>query len=152
MNPKKFKLDALDKKIIIELQHNGRIPYKDIAKKLKVSDGTIRLRTEKMIKSNFLRITASIDPFYFENSITALIGINIAKRSPAELMQKISNMSGVKSVCNATGRYDLFVEVFFDSREALKNFLASDLSQMDAITFTETFVYLDALNKWVAFQ
>jgi Lrp/AsnC family transcriptional regulator for asnA, asnC and gidA len=152
MNPKKFKLDALDKKIIIELQHNGRIPYKDIAKKLKVSDGTIRLRTEKMIKSNFLRITASIDPFYFANSITALIGINIAKRSPAELMQKISNMSGVKSVCNATGRYDLFVEVFFDSREALKNFLASDLSQMDAITFTETFVYLDALNKWVAFQ
>ncbi len=152
MNPKKFKLDALDKKIIIELQHNGRIPYKDIAKKLKVSDGTIRLRTEKMIKSNFLRITASIDPFYFANSITALIGINIAKRSPAELMQKISNMSGVKSVCNATGRYDLFVEVFFDSREALKKFLASDLSQMDAITFTETFVYLDALNKWVAFQ
>ena len=152
MNPKKFKLDALDKKIIIELQHNGRIPYKDIAKKLKVSDGTIRLRTEKMIKSNFLRITASIDPFYFANSITALIGINIAKRSPAELMQKISNMSGVKSVCNATGRYDLFVEVFFDSREALKNFLVSDLSQMDAITFTETFVYLDALNKWVAFQ
>jgi len=152
MNPKKFKLDALDKKIIIELQHNGRIPYKDIAKKLKVSDGTIRLRTEKMIKSNFLRITASIDPFYFANSIAALIGINIAKRSPAELMQKISNMSGVKSVCNATGRYDLFVEVFFDSREALKNFLVSDLSQMDAITFTETFVYLDALNKWVAFQ
>ncbi len=152
MNPKKFKLDALDKKIIIELQHNGRTPYKDIAKKLKVSDGTIRLRTEKMIKSNFLRITASIDPFYFENSITALIGINVAKRSHAELMQKISNMSGVKSVCNATGRYDLFVEVFLDSREALKKFLVSDLSQIDAITFTETFVYLDALNKWVAFQ
>ncbi len=152
MSPKKFKLDALDKSIIIELQHNGRIPYKDVAKKLKVSDGTIRLRTEKMIKSNFLRITASIDPFYFENSITALIGINIANRSHTKFMKKISNMSGVKSVCNATGRYDLLVEVFFDSRQALTKFLVSDLSQIDAITFTETFVYLDALNKWVAFQ
>ncbi len=152
MNPKQFKLDALDKKIIIELQHNGRTPYKDIAKKLKVSDGTIRLRTEKMIKRNFLRITASIDPFHFENSITALIGINIARRSHAEFMQKISKISGVKSVCNATGRYDLLVEVFFDSREALKNFLVSDLSQIGDISFTETFVYLDALNKWVEFQ
>ncbi len=152
MNPKKFKLDALDKKIIIELQHNGRTPYKDIAKKLKVSDGTIRLRTEKMIKRNFLRITASIDPFYFENSITALIGINISKRSHAEFMQKISKINGVKSVCNATGRYDLLVEVFFGSREALKKFLVSDLSQIGDITFTETFIYLDALNKWVEFQ
>ena len=152
MNLKKFKLDALDKKIIIELQHNGRMPYKDIAKKLNVSDGTIRLRTEKMIKSNFLRITASIDPFHFENSITALIGINLAKRSHIASMQTISKMSGVKSVCNATGRYNLLVEVFFDSRKALKNFLVSDLSQIDAITLTETFVYLDALNKWVAFQ
>ena len=152
MNPKKFILDALDKKIIIELQHNGRTPYKDIAKKLKVSDGTIRLRTEKMIKRNFLRITASIDPFHFENSITALVGINIAKRSHAEFMQKISKVGGVKSICNATGRYDLLVEVFFDSREALKNFLVSDLSQIGDIAFTETFVYLDALNKWVEFQ
>ncbi len=61
-------------------------------------------------------------------------------------------MSGVKSVCNAAGRYDLLVEVFFDSREALKIFLVSDLSQIGDITFTETFVYLDALNKWVEFQ
>ena len=152
MNPKKIKLDDLDKKIIVELQHNGRTPYKDIAKKLKVSDGTIRLRTEKMIKRNFLRITASIDPFHFENSITALIGINIARRSHVEFMQKISRISGVKSVCNATGRYDLLVEVFFDSREALKKFLVSDLSQIGDISFTETFVYLDALNKWVEFQ
>jgi len=80
------------------------------------------------------------------------MGINIAKRSHAEFMQKISKMSGVKSVCNATGRYDLLVEVFFDSREALKIFLTSDLPQIDAITFTETFVYLDAHNKWVEFQ
>jgi len=37
-------------------------------------------------------------------------------------------------------------------REALKIFLTSDLPQIDAITFTKTFVYLDTLNKWVEFQ
>jgi Lrp/AsnC family transcriptional regulator for asnA, asnC and gidA len=44
------------------------------------------------------------------------------------------------------------VEVFFGSREALKEFLVSDLSQIGGITFTETFIYLDARNKWVEFQ
>lgn len=42
MIQKDTAVGELDKKIIIELQKNGRTSYKDIARKLKVSDGTIR--------------------------------------------------------------------------------------------------------------
>lgn len=43
-------MDDLDRKIVIEIEKNGRTSYKDIAKKLKVSDGAIRFRTRKMIQ------------------------------------------------------------------------------------------------------
>ena len=142
-------LDKLDRQIISELQHNGRESYKTIARKLKVSGGTVRLRVKRMIKKNVLRISALLNPFLFEHSITAIIGMQLANRPLRETMEKILELAGVLSVSNATGEFDLIVEVFLESRRELKRFLMEDLSRIDGIKSTETFVFLDGLNKWV---
>ncbi len=144
-------LDELDQKIIQELQENGRRSYKEIAKKLKVSDGTVRLRTEKMIEKGLIRIKALINPFKLEHRICAIIGINLERRGHVEKMNQISKLKGVTSVMNATGRYDLFVEVFVDSQKDLMEFLVNEISKVDGIQATETFVYLDGINKWVTY-
>lgn len=149
MIQKDTAVGELDKKIIIELQKNGRTSYKDIARKLKVSDGTIRFRVGRLIRKNILRITASINPFSLENCIVALVGMQLEKRTHKKTMEKISQLKGVVSVCNATGRYDLLVEVFLDSQKELNKFLMEDLSRIGGINTTETFIYLDSINKWL---
>ena len=151
MKHKEYTPDNIDKKIVAELQKNGRTPYKIIAKKLNLSDGTIRLRTAKMIENNFLKISASVNPFFYENSITAMIGMKLERREHKKIMQKISRINGVKSVVNLTGRYDILVEVFFNSREELKSFLVEDMNKVGRILSSETFIFLDAINKWVEF-
>ncbi len=142
-------LDEIDRKIIIELQGNGRRPYKEIAKKLKVSDGTVRLRTNKMIERGFIKIKALTNPFKFDQRVCALVGINLERRGHVEKMNQISKLKGVTSVMNATGRYDLFVELFVESQKELMEFLINEISKVDGIQATETFVYLDGINKWV---
>ena len=152
MKQKKYKPDAIDKKIVAELKINGRVSYKNIAKKLDLSDGTIRLRTTRMIENNFLKISASINPFFYENSITAMIGMKLERRDHTIIMKKISELKGVTSVINLTGRYDILVEVFFNSREELRSFLVEDMDKVGRILSSETFIFLDAINKWVEFQ
>jgi Lrp/AsnC family transcriptional regulator for asnA, asnC and gidA len=142
-------LDKLDRQIISELQSNGRESYKTIARKLNVSGGTVRLRVKRMIKKNVLRISALLNPFLFEHSITALIGMQLENRPLRETMERILKLSGVLSVSNATGEFDLIVEVFLESRGELKRFLIEELTKIDGIKSTETFVFLDGLNKWV---
>jgi len=149
MKKKSLQLDDLDRKIIGELQKNGRVSYKDISKRLKVSDGTIRFRVGKMIRNNFLRIMASVNPFALDNSILALVSMQLERRTQKQTMETISQLRGVVSVTNVTGRYDLLVEVFLDSQKELNKFLMDDLSRIGGIKATETFVYLDAINKWV---
>lgn len=149
MKKKPLQLDDLDRKIIGELQKNGRVSYKDISKRLKVSDGTIRFRVRKMIRNNFLRIMASVNPFALENSILALVAMQIERRTQKQTMETISQLRGVVSVTNVTGRYDLLVEVFLDSQKELNKFLMDDLSRVGGIKATETFVSLDAINRWV---
>ena len=143
--------DNIDKKIVAELQKNGRTSYKVIAKRLNLSDGTIRLRTAKMIENNFVKISAIVNPFFYENSITAMIGMKLERRNHTKIMQKISRLNGVKSVVNPTGRYDIIVEVFFHSRKELRSFLVEDINKVGGILSSETFIFLDAINKWVEF-
>ncbi|OEU68794.1 MAG: AsnC family transcriptional regulator [Desulfovibrio sp. S3730MH75] len=148
MKDRALVLDDIDRKIIDELQRNGRESYKNIARKLGVSDGTVRLRTERMIKNDYLRITASVNPLYFENSLIALVGVNLEGRANREVMDKIAAVSGVQSVVNVSGRYDLLVEVFVPSRNAFRQCLVDDLSNVGGIKSTETFMFLDAVDKW----
>lgn len=150
MDRKNLTLDATDLGIIDELQANGRESYKRIAERLGVSDGTVRLRTERMIKAGYLRVTASVNPLYFENQLTAMIGVCLDHPANEDIMERIAAMSGVQSVINVTGRYDLLIEVSVSSRKALRHFLVDDLATVGGVTSTESFVYLEARGKWIA--
>lgn len=149
MKEGKLVLDSVDMGIIRALQRNGRESYKKIARSLGVSDGTVRLRTERMIKEGYLRIAASVNPTYFENTVTAMIGLNLERRADAETMSKIMAQPGVQSVVNVTGRYDLMVEIAVSSRKGLRRFLVDGLSDVGGLISTESFVYLEAIGKWV---
>ena len=147
MSSKEFELDKTDMLILKELQADGRVSYRTIAEKLEISDGTVRVRVNRMMESGFLKVSALIDPFFFRNSIIAHIGMQLESRTHLETMRKISSLDGVLSVCNTAGDYDLFVEVFLKSREELNSFLFEVLPQIDGIKNTHTWVYLDGVNK-----
>ena len=149
MNETRIQLDQTDRQIIACLQANGRESFKSIAQKLGVSDGTIRLRTERLIKSGYLRISAAVDPMFFEDGLTATVGVSLEGRANQEIMRAIATLDGVQSVANVSGRFDLLVEIHVASRSDLRRFLVDDLSAIGGIQNTETFLYLETINKWV---
>lgn len=149
MHGKTLTLDAIDYGIIAELQKNGRESYKRIAQRLGVSDGTVRLRTERMMRAGYLRVTASVNPLFFETQISAMVGICLDHPANEAIIRRIADMSGVQSVINVTGRFDLLAEVSVTSRRALRHFLVDDLAAVGGVTSTESFVYLEAEGKWV---
>jgi len=149
MGKDQFVPDNLDMQILKELHKDGRISYRNIAEKLDIADGTVRTRVSRMMESGFLKISALINPFHFDNSILAHIGMELESRTQYETMEKLAKMDGVLSVCNTAGQYDLFVEVFLKSRDELNSFLFTRLPEISGIKSTHTFIYLDAKNKWI---
>ncbi len=148
MTEKPFVLDDVDRHIIRALQKNGRASSGTIGRSVNVSDATVRFRLNRLLKKGIIRLTAALNPFAFENALIALVGMKLEKRTHETTMAKISQIPGVVSVCNATGSYDLFVEVFFESREDLRRFLVEDMGRVGGINSSETFIFLDAINKW----
>jgi Lrp/AsnC family transcriptional regulator for asnA, asnC and gidA len=142
-------IDELDKKVILELQEDARASFKDIAGKLRVSEGTVRNRVLRLIEEGILKLQARVNPFAFPHKISALVGVNLKERHPEKKMEEIKRIPHVTSVWNVTGRYDLFFEVMVDSLGELNDVLLKiDRDYVGGISQTETFITLSSDTKF----
>lgn len=142
-------IDDLDRKIIIALQADARRPYKDLAKKFKVSEGTIKNRVTRLIDRGILILEARVNPFALGSRITAIVGVNIKDRNHEVKIKEIEQIKGVTSAWNATGRFDIFFEIMVDSLSELNDVLfRKDLNAIGDITYTETFILLHSNTKY----
>jgi len=145
----KGDIDNLDKNIILELQEDARRPYKKIARKLRVSEGTIRNRVARLLDRGILKLEARVDPFAFPHKISAIVGVTLKERDQEQKIKEIEQIPCVTSVWNATGRYDIFFELMVDSLDELNNVLfRHDLNNIGGIAITETFVTLWSRTKF----
>ena len=138
--------DKLDKYIVEELQDDGRKPYNEIAKKLNVSEGTIRKRVRKLTDIGVLKIAGLIDPEKIGERLLAVIGVQLGSQNLLENAEKFSQLKGVISVGIVTGRYDLICQVLFDRSDGLIKFFTKELSKIKDVKFTETFIVYKAFN------
>jgi Lrp/AsnC family transcriptional regulator for asnA, asnC and gidA len=142
-------LDNIDREIILELQKDARRQYKLIAKKLNVSEGTIKNRVTRLINRGILKLEARVNPFALPNQISAVVGVNLKERNHEEKIKEIEKIPGITSVWNAAGRFDLFFEIMVDSLNSLNDILfGKDLKKIGGISYTETYIILYSNTKY----
>ncbi|MCM8535844.1 MAG: Lrp/AsnC family transcriptional regulator [Lentisphaeraceae bacterium] len=144
------QLNNLDWDIIKELQKNGREPNSTIAKKLNVTEGTIRQRVKKLLEAGVLRVSGQLNPEFLESHQMVLMGVNIKESTKLmSIFDELNNLEEVHSVAITSGRYDLFIQVMVSSNLGLVDFLTGSLAAIEGISQTETFVLLKTKNYWL---
>ena len=73
----RIPLDGTDQAILRALQENGRRPYRDIAREIGVSEGTVRGRVRKLEHVGALRFLAFVDPMQLGHSVLALMLVRV---------------------------------------------------------------------------
>jgi len=128
------------------LQNDGRLPYKDIAEVLCVSEGTIRNRVQRMREAGMLNIVALVDPLAIKYQADAMLGINVATpHTPRQVAERLSEFNEVVYVLWVSGRFDLMVEVVCDSSKSFQTFLelhcfgSVDIDQFEIMAGIEMF-------------
>ena len=117
--------DRLNRAIVALLQEDGRLPFKTIAEKLDVSEGTVRNRVGWMKRAGMLRIVAVADPAAMDYRADAMLGIKVAPgATPAAVAERLATHSEVVYILWVSGRFDLLVEVVCESEDEFLNFLA----------------------------
>ncbi|MBC7131136.1 Lrp/AsnC family transcriptional regulator [Candidatus Bathyarchaeota archaeon] len=133
-------LDEVDKKIIQMLRQNGRVAYKDIGKKVGLSEGAVRVRVKKLLEAGVIKRFTVETALPEEAKALSLISV-----SPSIPTSKISSMlketPNIERVYEITGEYDIAV-VISAAGIAEVNECVERIRKIDGVINTNTMIVL----------
>jgi len=134
-------LDDTAKRIIELLQDDGRLSYSAIAKEVGLSEAAVRHRVQKLIDSGVMQVVAVTDPLQMGFARQAMIGIKVTG-NVREVAEQLAAMDKLDYIVITTGRFDILAEIVTESDDELLDVISGQISALDRVVSTETFVYL----------
>lgn len=134
-------LDEVSKRIIEQLQEDGRRPYAAIGKAVGLSEAAVRQRVQRLLDQGVMQIVAVTDPLQVGFSRQAMIGIR-AEGDLQDVADRLAELPEVDYVVITAGSFDLLVEAVCEDDDALLDLVSSKIRAIAGVRTTETFVYL----------
>ena len=138
---KPAQLDEVSKKIIEQLQVDGRRSYAEIGKAVGLSEAAVRQRVQKLTESGVMQVVAVTDPMQLGFYRQAMIGIR-ASGDTRILADKLAAIPAVDYVVLTAGSFDILAEVVCEDDDELIALLNAQIRNLEGVNSTETFVYL----------
>jgi Lrp/AsnC family transcriptional regulator, regulator for asnA, asnC and gidA len=132
-------IDNVDKKIILELQEDGRASYNAIAKKLGISVPTVFRHVQRLLKEEIITITAIPNPYKVGRLTVATIGINADLKKIDAVAEKLATFPEIHLLAFTYGRSNLACWVQTTSAESL-NTLVRKIGKLDGVKDMETVI------------
>jgi len=132
-------LDALDNRILEILQRDGRIAFREVARMLGVSEGTIRTRTNRMQSEGVLTFAAIADPLKMGHGVLAFFLLQVGVGQQQAVIDALSEWPEVTYISATIGRADLYVQAVCADHEHLWALLSVRFREVDGIEHVETF-------------
>ena len=140
-------MDELDRKITSILQQDGRASNASIARKLNVSEGTIRRRLKRLIKEKAIQILALPEPAKLGLGTEALVALQVDPGKIEDVASALSKSTQTVNVSITTGAFDIFVWVATYTPEELHSFILNTVGNIDGVRRSETFMAMSVKKR-----
>jgi Lrp/AsnC family transcriptional regulator for asnA, asnC and gidA len=134
-------LDDVNKRIVEQLQADGRRSYAAIAQAVGLSEAAVRQRVQRLLEAGVMQIVAVTDPLQVGFARQAMIGVN-ADGDLRDIADKLAALPEVDYVVITAGSFDILAEVVCEDDEHLLALLNDAIRSVPGVRDTETFVYL----------
>lgn len=144
-------LEPLDIRLIQELQRDGRASFRELARRLNVSERLISSRYSRLVSEKVLQVIAVGNPLTLGFTAMAWLGISLAEGADNETVAAaLAGAHGIDYVLAPTGRFDLMAEIVCRDKEELLATLEDEIGAIEGIHQVETFFYLRLMYKSTA--
>lgn len=134
-------LDEVSKRIIEQLQEDGRRAYATIGRAVGLSEAAVRQRVQRLVDSGVIQIVAVTDPTQVGFTRQAMIGVRCEGDLQA-VATALGSLGEVDYLVITAGSFDILLEVVCEDDEHLLRLLSDHIRQTPGVLTTETFVYL----------
>lgn len=137
---KQNQLDPIDLRILNELTVDARIPYIQLAKKLKVSNTLVHQRMKRLFEHGIIdKAKYIVDPWKLGFKTSAYTQIMLSdSKMLKQVEQKLSKIKEIVECVNISGRYALMVKIFAKNNRHLRDTIYEQIHTIDGIEGTNT--------------
>lgn len=145
------RIDEIDRRILRELSHNGRLSNQDLAEKVGLSPSPCWQRTKKLEADGVIRgYRAILDREALGMGETVLIEITLDRHDDAVLEnfgRQMAEMEEVMEVWLTTGEYDYLIKVAVNGTRGYEEFLRRKLYRVAGIRHSRSSFALRCLKE-----
>jgi Lrp/AsnC family transcriptional regulator for asnA, asnC and gidA len=136
------KIDEIDRRIMRLLRHDGRLPYAEIARRVGISEPTVRKRVERLIRKGAIYIVARVNPAAIGFPIDVTICLKVERGALRRVGEQLVRLENVAYVGYLTGSWDIMIEAFLPDLEGLFTFLSEEINSIEGVVSAETWTVL----------
>ena len=135
-------LDAVDRKIMDELQANGRMTNAELAERVGVAASTCIARVRNLVSRRVITgFTASVDPRAMGLDLEVLVSVTVrsgARQRIAEMSDELRALPEVMQLFFLGGVEDFIIHLAARDSDHVRDFVMENLSAHPAVSSTRT--------------
>jgi Lrp/AsnC family transcriptional regulator for asnA, asnC and gidA len=143
------RVDDVGKRLIEELQQDGRRSYAALAKTVGLSEAAVRQRVQRMVDSGLMQVVAVTDPLQVGFRRQAMIGLRV-EGDLTTIADELAKIDEVDYVVITAGSFDILLELVCEDDDHLLRVLSQRIRVLPGVRDTETFVYLKLAKQTYA--
>jgi Lrp/AsnC family leucine-responsive transcriptional regulator len=148
-------MDAIDRKIIRELQANARLTNQELSERVNLSPSPCLRRLRKLEQSGVIRgYTAVVDQEIYGLPINVFLSVRL-ERQTQELIRafeaRVQEIDEVLECYTMTGGSDYLLHVVSDSLKSYERFIKETLTRIPGIGTIETALTFGVVKKTTIF-
>jgi Lrp/AsnC family transcriptional regulator for asnA, asnC and gidA len=144
---KKKALDQVDCRMIELLQKDGRISNTDIAKKIGISEATVRTRLNRLIREEFIQIVAVSNPMKLGFDMVGNIRIHVEIKKMTKIIRELKKLKPLWFIVQTTGGTGIDTEFVVKSLDELNDLIFEKINKIDGVVKTETSLFLKYIKR-----
>jgi DNA-binding Lrp family transcriptional regulator len=141
-------LDEIDRRIIAELEADGRLSGRALAERVGISRANAYARLDRLIADKVITgFTAMVDPVSIGLTTSAYVTLSVRQNSWRDLKKRLAKIREIRHMALTGGEYDVMLLVRAKDNNALREVVLEQLQAMPEVLSTRTLlIFEDAVN------
>lgn len=140
-------IDETDCDIIQLLQKDGRVTNIEIARKLGVSEATVRARMKRLIDAEIIQIVAVSNPIKLGFKVTGSIQIRVDIKKMDAVIRELKQIEALWFIVQMTSGTGIYTEFVVRSMEELNELIMQKINPIDGVLDTETNLIMKFIKR-----
>ncbi|MDP4537201.1 leucine-responsive transcriptional regulator Lrp [Alkalimonas collagenimarina] len=145
------KLDRTDRKILVELQRDGRVSNVELAKRIGLSPTPCLERVRKLESEQYiLGYTALVDPIKVGAALLVFVEITLSKTSPEdfdEFSKAVQKLDEIQECHLVSGSFDFLLKTRVSNMAAYRELLGETLLRLPSVRESRTYVVMEEVKQ-----